>query len=92
MLVVSRVAPVSCDSARMNAVRSGGSTAEHFATLAIWIVAHVHRDDLARTTPCVGWDLRASLTHMTGQNDGFAARSKMANRVSSRVVLLRSCG
>ncbi len=36
------------------------------------IVAHVHAGDLARATPCAGWDLRALLTHMIGQNDGFA--------------------
>ncbi len=37
------------------------------------IVAHVHAGDLARATPCAGWDLQALLTHMIGQNDGFAA-------------------
>jgi len=37
------------------------------------IVAHVHAGDLARSTPCAGWDLQALLTHMIGQNDGFAA-------------------
>ena len=36
-------------------------------------VEHVHPGDLARSTPCAGWDLRALLTHMVGQNDGFAA-------------------
>ncbi|HMJ77563.1 MAG TPA: TIGR03086 family metal-binding protein [Iamia sp.] len=30
-------------------------------------------DDLARPTPCVGWDLAALLAHMVGQNHGFAA-------------------
>ena len=29
--------------------------------------------DLARPTPCAGWDLRALLEHMTGQDHGFAA-------------------
>jgi len=36
------------------------------------IVAHVQAGDLARSTPCVGWDLQALLTHMIAQNDGFA--------------------
>ncbi len=35
-------------------------------------VAHVHAGDLERATPCAGWDLRALLSHMVGQNDGFA--------------------
>ncbi|ANY05583.1 TIGR03086 family metal-binding protein [Pseudonocardia sp. HH130630-07] len=29
--------------------------------------------DLDRPTPCAGWDLRALLEHMTGQDHGFAA-------------------
>lgn len=29
--------------------------------------------DLRRPTPCTGWDLRALLEHMVGQNHGFAA-------------------
>lgn len=37
------------------------------------IVAHIHAADLARSTPCAAWDLQALLTHMIGQNDGFAA-------------------
>ncbi len=36
-------------------------------------IAHVHVGDLARSTPCAGWDLQALLTHMIGQNNGFAA-------------------
>ena len=36
------------------------------------IVAHVHAADLARATPCAGWDLQVLLSHMIGQNDGFA--------------------
>jgi len=37
------------------------------------IIAGVGPGDLARSTPCAGWDLQALLTHMIGQNDGFAA-------------------
>lgn len=37
------------------------------------IVALVHGGDLARSTPCTGWDLQALLNHMIGQNHGFAA-------------------
>jgi uncharacterized protein (TIGR03086 family) len=29
--------------------------------------------DLARPTPCTGWDLRALVAHVVGQQDGFAA-------------------
>jgi len=36
------------------------------------IVAYVQTADLARSTPCAGWDLQALLTHMIAQNDGFA--------------------
>jgi len=36
------------------------------------IVARVRAGDLTRSTPCAGWDLQALLTHMIGQNDGFA--------------------
>ncbi len=36
------------------------------------IVAPIHAGDLARSTPCAGWDLQTLLTHMIGQNDGFA--------------------
>ncbi len=37
------------------------------------MIAGVEPGDLARSTPCAGWDLQALLTHMIGQNDGFAA-------------------
>lgn len=37
------------------------------------IVARVRPDDLDRPTPCAGWDLRALLAHMIGQDHGFAA-------------------
>lgn len=35
------------------------------------VVAQVR--DLDRPTPCAGWDLRALLAHMIGQDHGFAA-------------------
>jgi uncharacterized protein (TIGR03086 family) len=37
------------------------------------VVARVTPADLALPTPCAGWDLRALLEHMTGQDHGFAA-------------------
>lgn len=37
------------------------------------VVARVDPADLPRPTPCAGWDLRALLEHMTGQDRGFAA-------------------
>ncbi|GAB3441777.1 TIGR03086 family metal-binding protein [Actinophytocola sediminis] len=37
------------------------------------IVARVRPVDLDRQTPCAGWDLRALLAHMIGQDHGFAA-------------------
>jgi uncharacterized protein (TIGR03086 family) len=40
--------------------------------LASELVAAVRPADLARPTPCAGWDLAALLAHMTGQNHGFA--------------------
>jgi uncharacterized protein (TIGR03086 family) len=36
-------------------------------------VAGVADEALARTTPCVGWDLGDLLAHMVGQHHGFAA-------------------
>ena len=36
----------------------------------------VTRDDLARPTPCVGWDLATLLAHMTVQHRGFAAAAR----------------
>jgi uncharacterized protein (TIGR03086 family) len=36
------------------------------------LVARVTAADLPRSTPCDGWDLAALLTHMIGQNNGFA--------------------
>lgn len=35
-------------------------------------MAQAQPADLAQPTPCAGWDLQALLTHMIGQNDGFA--------------------
>ncbi|MGI5129638.1 TIGR03086 family metal-binding protein [Pseudonocardia sp. CA-107938] len=37
------------------------------------LLADLSPADLDRPTPCAGWDLRALLAHMVGQNDGFAA-------------------
>jgi uncharacterized protein (TIGR03086 family) len=36
------------------------------------VVDRVTPADLNRPTPCAGWDLRALLEHMTGQDRGFA--------------------
>lgn len=36
------------------------------------VVRRVRPDDLSRPSPCAGWDLRALLEHMIGQNHGFA--------------------
>lgn len=41
-------------------------------TVAGAVVARVRSTDLARPTPCAGWDLAALLGHMVGQNHGFA--------------------
>ena len=35
--------------------------------------------DFDRPTPCAGWDLRALLEHMTGQDHGFAAAARAAH-------------
>lgn len=37
------------------------------------VVTGVTPAELARPTPCAGWDLRALFEHMTGQDRGFAA-------------------
>ena len=39
---------------------------------ATTVVAEVRPDQLDRPSPCAGWDLRALLEHMIGQNHGFA--------------------
>lgn len=36
------------------------------------VVAQVTQDQLGAPTPCAGWDLRALLVHMAGNNNGFA--------------------
>ena len=35
-------------------------------------IARIASDDLSRPTPCDGWDLRALMGHLIGQNHGFA--------------------
>ena len=40
------------------------------------IVARAGVADLDRRTPCAGWDLRALLAHMIGQNYGFASAAE----------------
>jgi uncharacterized protein (TIGR03086 family) len=40
------------------------------------VVSHARADDLARATPCAGWDLADLLAHMTTQHYGFAAAAK----------------
>lgn len=42
------------------------------------VIDRVTPADLARPTPCAGWDLRALLEHMTGQDRGFAATVRAA--------------
>lgn len=43
---------------------------------SIDIVSTVTPADLARPTPCAGWDLGDLLTHMTAQHRGFAAAAR----------------
>lgn len=42
------------------------------------VVDGVTSADLARPTPCAGWDLRALFEHMTAQDHGFAAAVRAA--------------
>jgi uncharacterized protein (TIGR03086 family) len=42
------------------------------------LVDRVTPADLERPTPCTGWDLRALLEHMAGQDRGFAAAVRAA--------------
>lgn len=46
------------------------------------VTARVTPADLTRPTPCGGWDLRALLEHMTGQDRGFAAAVRAAGHGS----------
>ncbi len=46
------------------------------------VVTRVTPADLARPTPCTGWDLRALLEHMAGQDRGFAAAVRAAGNGS----------
>jgi uncharacterized protein (TIGR03086 family) len=43
---------------------------------SITVVSHARADDLARATPCAGWDLADLLAHMTTQHYGFAAAAE----------------
>jgi uncharacterized protein (TIGR03086 family) len=43
------------------------------------VLDRVEAADLDRPTPCAGWDLRALLEHMTGQDHGFAAAVRAAH-------------
>lgn len=49
------------------------STGQHAAALAAAgaVLGRVREADLSRPTPCRGWDLRALIEHMIGQNEGF---------------------
>ena len=40
------------------------------------LVQRISATDLARPTPCAGWDLAALLGHMTEQHRGFAAAAR----------------
>lgn len=50
------------------------------------MITNVHPGDLARATPCGGWDLQALLTHMIGQNDGFATAVSTGDAPSSAYI------
>src|ERR1700759_4940330 len=43
---------------------------------SVEVVSAVTADDLARPTPCAGWNLADLLTHMTVQHRGFAAAAR----------------
>ncbi|KUI24475.1 hypothetical protein AU195_01410 [Mycobacterium sp. IS-1496] len=43
---------------------------------SVGLVAQVTPDDLARATPCAGWNLGDLLVHMTVQHRGFAAAAR----------------
>ncbi|GAA0925957.1 TIGR03086 family metal-binding protein [Pseudonocardia zijingensis] len=48
------------------------------------VLAPIGLPDLDRPTPCAGWDLRALLEHMTGQDHGFA-RAVTATRTGAEI-------
>jgi uncharacterized protein (TIGR03086 family) len=58
---------------------------------SIEVVALAGVADLARPTPCVGWDLRALLSHMIGQNHGFA-ETALGNGADLAVFADRTVG
>jgi len=37
------------------------------------LIANLSPDDLARPTPCEGWDVRALINHLIAVNYGYAA-------------------
>jgi uncharacterized protein (TIGR03086 family) len=43
------------------------------------VAVRLDHADLGLPTPCAGWDLRALLEHMTGQDHGFAAAVRAAH-------------
>jgi uncharacterized protein (TIGR03086 family) len=43
---------------------------------SVELLRKVDEADLARPTPCAGWDLRALREHMTAQHRGFAAAAR----------------
>jgi uncharacterized protein (TIGR03086 family) len=50
------------------------------------VLARVRPVDLGLPTPCTGWDLRALLEHMTGQDHGFAAAVRAGNETDVDVT------
>jgi uncharacterized protein (TIGR03086 family) len=51
---------------------------------SVSLVNRVRPEDLARQTPCAGWDLAALLAHMTAQHHGFAASAAGAGERPAR--------
>src|ERR1700761_7309261 len=43
---------------------------------SVEVVSAVTADDLAKPTPCAGWNLADLLAHMTVQHHGFAAAAR----------------
>jgi uncharacterized protein (TIGR03086 family) len=58
---------------------------------SVEVVGLARPADLARPTPCVGWDLRALLAHMIGQNYGFA-QAALGNGADLAVFADRAVG